>query len=233
MLRPLAPYAIRGAIWYQGESNADRSEQYCALMKTMITQWRRAWGHDFPFYQVQLAPFMARGDQPVDSAWAELREAQARVSRELPGCDHAVIIDSGDAGDIHPKNKALCGRRLARIALARDYARPIEHSGPRAAAVAVLDGAISVRFDHCAGGLVAHGGIVEGFAIAGADRVFRWADGVIDTDQVTLRSAQVPKPVAVRYAWGDNPRATLMNQDGLPAHPFRSDEWPGLTAGRR
>jgi sialate O-acetylesterase len=233
MLRPLAPYAIRGAIWYQGESNADRAEQYRPLMKTMIGEWRRAWGYDFPFYQVQLAPFMPRGDEPVESDWAELREAQTRVARELSDCDQAVIIDSGDAGDIHPKNKALCGRRLSRIALARAYGRPIEHSGPRMAAVAVLDGAISVRFSHCDGGLIAHGGIAEGFAVAGEDRVFRWAEAAIDGDQVTLRSAKVPKPVAVRYAWANNPRATLMNQDGLPAQPFRSDEWPGNTSGRR
>jgi sialate O-acetylesterase len=233
MINPLVPYALRGAIWYQGESNADRSEQYRGLMKTMIGQWRRAWGWDFPFYQVELAPFMARRDEPSESGWAELRESQMRVARELTACDLASLIDSGDAADIHPKNKALAGRRLARLALARDYSSAIEPSGPRFVGMETADGALRLRFSHCHGGLAAHGGIVRGFAIAGDDRAFRWAEATVDGDCVLVRSADVAKPVAARYAWADNPLGTLMNQDGLPAHPFRTDSWPGVTTGKR
>jgi len=234
MLRPLAPYAIRGAIWYQGESNADRAEQYRILMATMITTWRKAWGYDFPFYQVQLAPFMMRREQPQESAWAELREAQEQVTADLPGCDLAVIIDSGDEADIHPRNKPLVGRRLARIALARVYRQDIEHSGPRVIESSVVGERMVIRFAHCCGGLVAFGGPpLRGFAIAGADRTFVWAQATISADTVTVSSPDVSAPVAVRYAWADFPQGNLINQDGLPARPFRTDRWPGVTTGKR
>ncbi len=234
MLRPLAPYALRGVIWYQGESNADRAEQYRALMRTMITCWRQAWDAELPFYQVQLAPFMGRESKPKDSAWAELRESQELLERDLPQVDCAVIIDSGDSADIHPRNKALVGRRLARIALAKQHGRVVEHSGPRLVGHEIAKDAIRLRFAHCDGGLCASGGApVAGFAIAGEDRRFVWATAVIDADTVTVSAPEVPKPVAVRYAWADHPVANLVNQDGLPGRPFRTDRWPGITAGKR
>jgi sialate O-acetylesterase len=234
MLRPLAPFALRGAIWYQGESNADRAEQYRILMATMIRTWRAAWGHEFSFYQVQLAPFMKRSVTPQESAWAELREAQEQVASDLPGCDLAVIVDSGDEQDIHPRNKALVGRRLSRIALARDYGEPIEHSGPRLVQASYAGGGATLRFSHCQGGLAACGGTpIRGFAIAGADRKFVWAEAKLMADTVTVSSAQVMNPVAVRYGWADYPEGNLVNQDGLPARPFRTDTWPGVTSGKR
>jgi len=234
MLRPLAPYAVRGALWYQGESNAERAEQYRALLGTMIATWRTAWGYDFSFYQVQLAPFMMRREQPQESAWAELREAQEQVTGDLAGCDLAVIIDSGDETDIHPRNKALVGRRLARIALARDYHQELEHSGPRVVETTIAGDRIIIRFAHCSGGLVACGGTpLRGFAVAGKERAFVWAQATITADTVTVLSPEVSAPVAVRYAWADCPSGNLVNQDGLPARPFRTDRWPGVTAGKR
>ncbi len=234
MLRPLAPYALKGVIWYQGESNADRAEQYRRLMRTLIACWREAWNSELPFYQVQLAPFMARHSQPRDSAWAELRESQELLEQDLREVDCAVIIDSGDSDDIHPRNKALVGRRLARIALAKQYGRAVEHSGPRLVAHETAKDAMRLRFAHCDGGLCALGGApLAGFAIAGEDRRFVWAKAVIEADTVTVSSHEVPKPVAARYAWADHPVANLVNQDGLPARPFRTDRWPGVTTGKR
>ncbi len=234
MIQPLVPYAMRGAIWYQGESNADRAEQYRILMRTMINCWRDAFATELHFYQVQLAPFMQRREQPGESAWAELREAQEQLEKDLRHVDCAVIIDSGDVLDIHPRNKPLVGRRLARIALAKTYGQELEHSGPRLAAWEAGSGTARLRFSHCEGGLVAFNGPpVRGFAIAGKDKVFHWADATIDADCVILRSAKVAVPVAVRYAWSDHPDANLMNQDNLPARPFRTDTWPGVTTGKR
>lgn len=234
MIVPLAPYALAGAIWYQGESNADRAEQYRVLMRTMISCWRALFGGPLPFYQVQLAPFMHRRPDPQESAWAELREAQEQVGEDLPDVDCAVIIDSGDELDIHPRNKALVGRRLARIALAKLHGVAIEHAGPTLAACERAGDSMRLRFRHCEGGLVASGGgPVRGFAIAGADRKFVWAEATIDADTVVVRAPGVAAPEAVRYAWADFPVANLMNQDGLPARPFRTDRWPGLTTGKR
>jgi xylan 1,4-beta-xylosidase len=232
MIAPLTPLAIRGALWYQGESNADAAFQYRALFPVMIRDWRRAWGRgDFPFLFVQLANYMARSAEPGESAWAELREAQA-MTLALPKTGMAVAIDIGEAGDIHPKNKQDVGARLARWALADTYGQPIVKSGPLYRSFSVEGAAVRVRFDHGEGLATADGALPKGFAVAGPDRKWRWAEARIDGDTVVVSSPEVPRPVAVRYAWADNPEATLRNAAGLPASPFRTDDWPMLTAPR-
>ena len=230
MIDPIVKAPIKGAIWYQGESNAGRAYQYRKLFADMITDWRKAWKvGDFPFYFVQLANFMDEQPQPVDSAWAELREAQT-MTLSLKNAGMAVIIDVGDAKDIHPRDKQTVGYRLAHVALARDYGKKIEFSGPMYKSMKVEGGAIRLSFDHLGGGLVAKGGDPVGFAIAGADKKFVWAKARIDGNTVVVSSDQVAQPAAVRYAWADNPKCNLYNKEGLPASPFRTDEWPGVTA---
>lgn len=227
MIAPLAPYGIRGAIWYQGESNATRPVQYRTLFPAMISDWRRVWGQDdFAFYFVQLANYMARGPQPAESNWAALREAQS-MTLALPQTGMAVIIDIGDASDIHPRNKQDVGLRLAVNALTNTYVLPdITPSGPQYASAEVEGNKIRLRFDYVDGGLVAKGGALTSFAIAGADRNFVWGDAVIDGDTVLVSSPSVPNPVAVRYGWADNPACNLYNAAGIPASPFRTDTWP-------
>jgi sialate O-acetylesterase len=225
MIAPLLPFAIKGAIWYQGESNADRAKQYQRLLPAMITDWRTRFGvGEFPFYIVQLAAFQATNAAPRDNNWAELREAQTLTAKNLPNCGLALAIDIGDAVDIHPKNKQEVGRRLALAALAQTYGKKIESSGPWYRSLKVSGGKIWLKFDHIGGGLVAKSGKLNGFAIAGADKKFVWADAVIDGKTVVVSSPLVEKPVAVRYAWDINPVCNLYNQAGLPAVPFRTDE---------
>ena len=231
MVSCLPPFSIRGAIWYQGESNADRAYQYRDLFTAMIQAWRDQFGQgDFPFEWVQLANFLARAPQPGDSDWAELREAQT-MALKLPNTGMATAIDVGEADDIHPKNKQEVGRRLALIALNRTYGKRQEDSGPVFRRMAVDGGTVRLTFDH-AEGLTFHGGISDGFAVAGPDRKWHWASARIDRGVVLLTCADVPHPVAVRYGWATNPLVTLYNQAGLPAYPFRTDDWPGVTAGR-
>ncbi len=234
MIAPLVPYAIQGAIWYQGESNAGRAYQYRELFPAMIEDWRAAWNQgDFPFLFVQLANFLERKPEPGESAWAELREAQL-MTLDLRNTGMAVIIDIGEAKDIHPRNKQDVGKRLALIALNRTYGRHVAFSGPLYHAMRIRDGKIILLFKHANGGLVAKNGErLRGFAIAGLDREFVWADAVIQGDKVVVWSDKVPEPVAVRYAWADNPECNLYNGAGLPASPFRTDTWPGLTACKR
>jgi sialate O-acetylesterase len=231
MILPILPYAIRGAIWYQGESNASRAYQYRDLFPKMINNWRADWGQgDFPFYFVQLANYMAVKPEPADSAWAELREAQT-MTLSLPNSGQAVIIDIGEADDIHPKNKQDVGKRLALWALVKDYGRDLVYSGPMYKSMTKDGNKIVLSFDHVGGGLVAKGGqSLEGFAIAGEGRQFVWADAKIEGDKVVVSSADVAEPASVRYAWADNPICNLYNAEGLPACPFRTDEWPGVTA---
>jgi len=232
MVHPLLPFPIKGVIWYQGESNADSvadAVKYRALFAKMITSWRREWGlGDFPFLWVQLANYMAEDSlPPAQSAWATLRDAQT-AALALPKTGQAVIADIGDAKDIHPRNKQEVGRRLALAARHVAYGERIESVGPTHRSHGVRDETIIVRFDHAAGGLVSESpeGKVGGFAIAGADRHFVWADARIDGSTVIVSSPQVTKPIAVRYGWGNNPtRARLYNRDGLPAVPFRTDGW--------
>ncbi|WP_367871239.1 sialate O-acetylesterase [Luteolibacter sp. Populi] len=234
MIAPLLPYGIKGAIWYQGESNASRGMQYRKLLPAMIGDWRKRFGQgDFPFYIVQLANFTARLPQPGESEWAELREAQTLTAKTLPNSGQAVIIDIGEAADIHPKNKQDVGKRLALQALAKTYGKKIVAAGPEFKEARAEGPAMRLSFDSIGGGLVAQGGTLKGFAIAGDDKKFVWADAKIDGTTILVSSPQVPQPAAVRYAWATNPEATLFNQEGLPASPFRTDTWPGITDDRK
>jgi sialate O-acetylesterase len=233
MLQPLTPYAIRGAIWYQGESNAGRAYQYRTLFPMMIRNWRRAWNEgDFPFYYVQLANWQPRKPEPGDSEWAELREAQSMTLRE-PHTGMAVIIDIGDTNDIHPRDKVDVGHRLAVWALAQTYHQTIEYSGPLYDSYAIEGDHVRIRFKHAGGLKTSDGQSPKAFAIAGADRKFYWADARIDGETIVVSSSKVTKPVAVRYAWADNPEVNLYNAVNLPASPFRTDDWKGITADRR
>jgi sialate O-acetylesterase len=232
MIAPLVPFAIRGAIWYQGESNAGRAYQYRTLFPIMIRDWRRAWGSTFPFYFVQLANWHANKAEPDESDWAELREAQLMTLRE-PQTGMAVIIDVGDAVELHPRNKLDVGRRLAQWALASTYGRKIVPSGPLFDRYTIDGDKVRIHFKYSDGLKTIDGGPVKGFAIAGDDRRFVWADARIDGDAVVVSSSKVSKPVAVRYGWADNPVVNLYNKAGLPASPFRTDDWPGVTTARR
>ncbi len=255
MLAPLAPYAIKGALWYQGESNVDRAYRYRDLMTDMVLDWRRLWGYDFPFYITQLAGFRPITRVAGDDDWAELREAQTLAVQTLDKVGMACLIDMGEADDIHPVHKQEVGERLARLALARDYGRKQVCDGPRFESYKLGDGLIRVRFSDVAGGLrvqpsgeyaalrygsagmdselvqQAESGTLCGFQIAGADRIWHWAKAVIDGNEVIVSCPDVPHPLAVRYAWGANPVCNLFNSEGLPAWPFRTDDWPGLTYG--
>ena len=235
MIAPLVPYSIRGFAWYQGEGNAGRSYQYRALLPALIRSWRSAW--DNPglwFLVVQLPNYRERRDQPGESGWAELREAQFMTMRALPRVGLAVTIDLGQAEDVHPKEKSEVGRRLAMCALGEVYKRPVVYSGPILRSWRREGPAIRLRFEPIGSGLTARGGLpLRGFAIAGADRKFHWADARIDRNCVVVSSAAVAEPVAVRYAWADNPECNLYNKEGLPASPFRTDDWPGVTLNAR
>lgn len=224
MISPLLPFAVRGAIWYQGESNADRPTQYRELLPALIQDWRRAWNNpSLAFYIVQLANYMQVRDEPSQSNWAELREAQA-MAGSLPDAGMAVTIDIGDAADIHPRNKQDVGRRLAYAALHGTYGlAEIVPSGPVFREMRVAGGEIRIEFDY-ADGFEARGDSLQGFAIAGADGQYRWADARIDGQSVVVSSPFVPNPTSVRYAWADNPICNLYNAAGLPAVPFRTDQ---------
>ncbi len=230
MVNPLVPFTFKGAIWYQGESNASRAYQYRSLFPLMIKDWRTKWNHEFPFYWVQLANFRAVKDQPAESDWAELREAQS-MALQLPKTGEAVIIDIGEARDIHPRNKQDVGKRLALHALANEYGKEIVKSGPRFTNFEIKGSHVYLNFDHIGGGLRAiDEKDLSYFAIAGEDKKFVWADARIEGDQVVVSSPDIPNPVAVRYAWADNPEGcNLYNAAGLPASPFRTDKWKGIT----
>jgi len=228
MIAPIAPYGIRGAVWYQGESNRPRAHEYRALFPGMIEDWRRTFGRPgFPFYFVQIAPYEYRGDR---GEAAELREAQA-LALALPGTGMAVTMDIGDPADIHPKNKQEVGRRLALCALRRTYGRDVEDCGPTYRSMSVEGGAVRLAFDH-AEGLDVIGPAPTHFTIAGADRRFVPADAAIDGLTIVVRSAEVPEPVAVRFAWGPADEPNLFNGAGLPAPSFRTDDWPCVTERR-
>lgn len=232
MINPLVPFTIKGVIWYQGEYNAGRAYQYRSLLPLMINDWRTRWGYSFPFYIAQLANYMDTKAEPAPSEWAELREAQLRaLNMENTGI--AVLIDVGDAKDIHPKNKQEAGRRLALPARALTYGEQITYSGPIYRSYRIEGNKIRIFFDHADGGLKAADGAPKGFSIAGIDRVFHWATAVIDGNNVVVTCPEVSFPVAVRYAWADNPVCNLQNKAGLPASPFRTDDWPGITYNRK
>lgn len=224
MVAPVAPLAMRGVIWYQGESNAGRPIQYRSLFKGLIKDWRKQFQQEnLAFHFVQLANYMAVNDQPVESDWAKLREAQAQAL-ELPNTGMAVIIDIGQADDIHPTNKKDVGIRLAHGALHQTYGKKdIVPSGPVYKKMETKGESVTVHFGHTHGGLVAQGGAVKGFALAGPDGRFYWATGKIEGDAVVLTSEKVKEPRTVRYGWANNPVCNLYNGAGLPASPFRTD----------
>lgn len=232
-LKPTIGYGIRGAIWYQGESNASRAYQYRDLFPLMIKNWRDEWQQgEFPFYWVQLADFLGEQAEPVPSAWAELREAQTMTMSKLKNTGEAVIIDLGEGKDIHPRNKQDVAKRLARWALADVYKLPIVHRSPLYKSMEKQGNKIIVTLDHVGGGLAPFDvNQLKGFAIAGEDKKFVWAQAkLVGPDKVEVWSDALQDPVAVRYAWADNPVCNLYSKEGLPVTPFRTDDWPGVTA---
>ena len=232
MLAPLVPFKVKGAIWYQGEANVDRSYQYRELLPLMINDWRRLWNDEFPFYIVQLANYMERHDVPTESEWAELREAQA-MTTAMSNTALATAIDIGEGGNIHPANKQEVGRRLALAARALTYGEDIEYSGPQFAAYRIEGNKIRLKFSHAETGLTTKNGeAVKGFAVAGLDHQFHWATAQIEGNDVVVTSEKVDFPIAVRYAWADNPECNVYNGAGLPMYPFRTDDWPGLSFGK-
>ena len=234
MIKPLLPYGIKGAIWYQGESNAGRAYQYRNLFSTLIKDWRNVWGQgDFPFIFVQLANFMKVQPQPVEDSWAELREAQT-MALGLPNTGMAVTIDIGDALDIHPTNKQDVGKRLALNALGEVYEKDIPFSGPLYKSMKVEGSKIRLQFSNTNAGLKIMGSKkLKGFAIAGKDKKFVWATAKIEGNEVVVSSSKIKNPVAVRYAWAANPICNLYNGADLPASPFRTDDWKGITFARK
>jgi sialate O-acetylesterase len=224
MIAPIAGYGIRGAIWYQGESNVGSRKLYPELQRALIEDWRVRWGcGDFAFHFVQLASHKTPPTAPGDSSLASMREAQAS-SLALPNTGMAVTIDIGEEKDVHPRNKQDVGKRLALLALGVTYGKDMVTSGPVFKMAEIEDGRVRLHFDHIGEGLVAKDGTLKHFAIAGDDRKFVWADAEIDGDMVIVHSSAVPRPAYVRYAWSDNPTgANLYNSAGLPAAPFRTD----------
>lgn len=233
MINPLVPYAIRGAIWYQGESNAGRAAEYYSLMPTMIEDWRKQFRCDLPFYLVQLAPFHA-GDAD-GAAYAELRDAQRATTTSLKNVGMAVITDIGDLFDIHPQNKEPVGTRLALAARALTYGQKIDYTGPVYKSM-VVDGSKAVlSFDLFGGGLVARGlqpqapQVLNGFSMCGEDKYFYPAKAVVKGETVVVTCEKVSKPIAVRYGWSNFPVCNLCGKANLPASPFRTDDFPLTT----
>jgi sialate O-acetylesterase len=234
MIKPLQPYGIKGVIWYQGESNAGRAHEYRNLFATMIKNWRDDWKlGDFPFLFVQLAPWMAISKEPQESAWAELREAQLLTTQKVKNTGMAVITDVGDPVDIHPRKKAPVGARLALAARALAYGEKLVYSGPAYKGVEFKDGKAVLSFDSVGKGLEARGGELKGFTLAGEDHKFHNAQAKIEGDKVVVWSDEVSKPTAVRYGWANCPVVNLWNKDGLPASPFRTDDFPMVTGPKK
>ncbi len=238
MVLPAAPYTVRGFLWYQGESNAGRAEQYEMLQAGLIDEWRWLWGKpDLPFLFVELANFGFLQTRPSEEApWPALRDSQAAVARTVPGAHRVSTIDcmTEEEGpwQIHPANKQLVGHRLFLAAMAKAYGKDIAWSGPVLKDATFAGGKAVLTFDHVADGLAARGGgKLKGFALAGADRVWHWAEAAIDGPRVVLTSGEVPRPVAARYGWANNPIGNLVNSEDLPAFPCRTDHWT-LQLGR-
>lgn len=233
MIMPLEKYRIRGAIWYQGEGNTWRAYQYRTLLPSLIQGWRKGFREpEFPFLIVQL-PNYGTSPELGDSIWAELRAAQLATVKSVPNTGLAVTIDVGDPKNLHPPRKAEIGQRLALWALGTTYGRKIVYSGPLYDSMKIVDNEIRISFRLLGAGLEARGDALKGFAVAGADRKFHWAQARIDGAEVVVSSADVSAPVAVRYAWGNSPDCNLYNKDGLPASPFRTDDWPGASFGKQ
>jgi len=226
MINPLVPFAFQGVLWYQGETNADNGPYpYNELFPLMIRDWRTKWNKNFPFYYVQLANYRKQQALPTNSKWAELREAQLQTLA-LENTGMAVTIDIGDADDVHPRNKQDVGLRLALIARANTYGQDVAFSGPIFNSYHIEGDKIRIRFKYVDSSLkVKDNTLLKGFAIAGSDHVFYWADAVIEKNEVVVSSPRVAFPIAVRYAWANNPDCNLYNEDNLPASPFRTDNW--------
>ncbi len=237
MVAPVVPFAMRGAVWYQGESNEARAQQYKLLLETMIRAWRERWGQgDFPFGVIQLPNYRQVKNEPADEAWSHLREAQRRVAMSTPNLGLIVTIDIGEANDIHPKNKLDVGKRMALWALASAYGRKIVDSGPTYRSAKVEGAKIVLTFDEAGKGLrLRDGDKLDEFAVAGADKKWYWAQAkIVGKNRVEVWSDAVPQPLAARYAFNNNPKhPNLTNDGGLPAGPFRTDDWPGPTDGKR
>ncbi len=226
MIAPIVPYGIKGVIWYQGENNAPRAMQYRSLFPLLINDWRNKWNNEkLPFLFVQLANYRVRNTEPVSAdPWVLLREAQS-MTLKLPNTGMAVTIDIGDAKNIHPKNKQDVGKRLFLVASNLVYHKPVVYSGPVYEAMMVKNQNVELSFKNSGKGLSSNGEKLTAFEIAGADKKFYWADAEIVGDKIVLSSKEVSKPLAVRYAWSTNPAASLFNKEGLPASPFRTDDW--------
>jgi len=235
MIHPLIPYGIKGVIWYQGESNTPRSKEYEITFPNMINNWREDWKQgDFPFLFVQLANFGKSQSIPKEDAWAELRETQTKTLH-VKNTGMAVAIDVGEAHNIHPLNKQDVGNRLMLSALKVAYGKDIVHSGPIYKSMQIEGDKARISFDYVGAGLLVESkhGYIHEFEIAGADKQFYWAKAKLDGDQIIVWSDEVKNPVAVRFAWSMNPAEfNLYNKEGLPASPFRTDDWEGITDGK-
>jgi len=231
VVNPTIGYGIKGVVWYQGESNAPRAYEYASLFPFLIEQWRKEWGQgDFSFYWVQLANYMPEKAAPGESAWAELRESQTKTM-QLANTGQAVIIDIGEGKDIHPKNKHDVAARLVRWALVKDYGMKLPYRSPEFKKLSVDGNNATVTLD-CFGSKLRPFGVneVKGFAVCGADKVWHWATAaVLVNNEVVVSSPEVAAPIAVRYAWADNPLCNLFSADGLPVTPFRSDDFEMIT----
>ncbi len=226
MLAPIAPLALTGVLWYQGEANQTRPAQYRKLFPALIRDWRKQFDQgEIPFYIVSLPAFMAHRSEPGSDGWTEVREAQIQTAQTVPNTGVIVTVDVGEADNIHPKEKRIPGERLALLALAKHYQKPVVASGPIFRSFERQGNALRLNFDSVGGALVVHGDAPGEFAVSGTDRKWHWASAKIDNDTVVVSSPEVPAPVAVRYAWQANPVATLFNREGLPATPFRTDDW--------
>jgi len=227
MIHPLIPYALRGVVWYQGESNVLRHHQYGKVFSALIQTWRKAWGQgDFPFIFVQLPNFEGEryfNLKPGAENWVIVRDAQLKTLMTVPNTGMAVTIDIGESNDIHPKNKRDVGKRLALAALGIAYERDIVYSGPMYDSMGIEGSKVRIRFNHVGAGLVARGEELNGFAMAGEGKKFVKAEAVIDGDTVVVSSPQIEKPVAVRYGWAPDPVCNLYNREDLPASPFRTE----------
>jgi sialate O-acetylesterase len=233
MVSPLVQYRIRGALWYQGEGNTWRAFQYRSLLPALIRGWRANWKEgDFPFLIVQL-PNQGHSAEFADSWWAELREAQLLTVKNVPNTGLAVTIDVGESGNLHPPRKEEVGARLARWALGTTYGKDLVYSGPLYESLRIEGKEIRIHFTHVGTGLKMQGENLQGFTIAGADKKFHHAAARIDGHSIVVSSPEVEAPVAVRYAWADSPECNLFNKEGLPASPFRTDDWPAATFSSR
>ena len=227
MIAPLAPFGVKGAIWYQGESNADRPYNYRHVLAGMIKSWRDTFGQgNFPFLIVELAPFTAIVKEPVDQEWATVRESMQWIANKVPHVDTVSIVDVGDEKDIHPQQKQPVGARLAIAARAMAYGEKITPAGPEFASASFSGGKAVIKFKNVGGGLVAKGGELIGFTIAGDDKKFFNAQAKLEGETVVVTCDQVANPKAVRFGWANYPVVNLWNKDGLPASTFRTDDWP-------